>query len=285
MACMKAIVSRMSKSRVRGRRVAAFALSATLLGLSEARAAEQEIEAVLKLHELSFIYRTSAYALSCGDIRGRVASVLRSLGAGEDLQVRVNGCNTVAMPLDRRGDTLDGPGTFGPSSGSWSASASVDPFERPSDEEWDPSSDRFSRRAIGPTQSTHVEIRAMLPVEMTAKVQAELQKDKSRRELVSRVNPSAGVGEPIVFQAERRVVELSRKTIRLEPEECELMEQMSRSLFKKIGARVVRRPSCPDEPSNIPPKLMVEALLPKLPTVPTLSTEGEAGASEKPAGD
>lgn len=280
MAYMGAIVSQESKSRVRGRRIAAFVLSALLMAAGEAGAAEPETTAVLKLHEFSFVYRSSNYLLSCGDIRGRVASVLRSLGASQDVQVRVNGCDTVAMPLDRRGDTLDGPGTVRSSSGRWGAS--VDPFEHPYDD-GNPSSDLTRRRSVVPAQSTHVDIRALLPVEMTAKVQAELQKDRSRRELISRVNPSSGIGEPVVFAAERRVVELSRKTIRLEPEECELMEQMSRSIFRKIGARVVRRASCPDEPSNIPPKLMVEALLPKLPSVPTLSpTEGEkANATEQ----
>lgn len=282
MAYMEAIVSQGSKSRGWGRRIAAFVLSASLMAVGEAGAAEQETTAVLKLHEFSFVYRSSNYPLACGDIRGRVASVLRALGAGQDVQVRVNGCDTIAMPLDRRGDTLDGPGTVRSSSGRWSAS--VDPFEHPYDDLNPPPTNLMHRRSVGPTQSTHVDIRALLPVEMTAKVQAELQKDKSRRELISRVNPSSGIGEPIVFAAERRVVELSRKTIRLDPEECELMQQMSRSVFKKIGARVVRRASCPDEPSNIPPKLMVEALLPKLPAVPTLS-EGEAEATEKTDND
>ncbi len=278
---MKAIVSQGSKSRVGGRRIAAFVLSASLMAVGEAGAAEPETMAVLKLHEFSFVYRSSNYVLSCGDIRGRVASVLRVLGASQDLQVRVNGCDAVAMPIDRRGDTLDGPGTVRSPSGRWSAS--VDPFEHPYDDGNLSSSDPLRRRSVGPVQSTRVDIRAQLPVEMTPKVQAELQKDKSRRELISRVNPSSGIGEPVVFEAERRVVELSRKTIRLEPEECELMEQMSRSIFKKIGARVVRRANCPDEPSNIPPKLMVEQLLPKLPSVPTLSpTEGEeAKATEQ----
>jgi hypothetical protein len=280
MAYMKAIVSQ-ERKRVRGRRIVAVVFCASLMGVGEAGAAEQEMTAVLKLQEFTFVYRSTNYVLSCGDIRARVATVLQALGAAsQDMQVRVNGCDTLAMPIDRRGDTLDGPGTVRSSSGRWSAS--VDPFEHPYDDLNPPPSNRLHRRTAVPIQSTHVDIRALLPVELTAKVQAELQKDKSRRELISRVNPSSGIGEPVVFAAERRVVELSRKTIRLEPEECELMEQMARSVFKKIGARVVRRASCPDEPSNIPPKLMVEALLPKLPNVPTLSTEGEETKPTEP---
>lgn len=253
--------------------VPALLLSSCLFVAVPIAAAEgEEIAAVLKLHEVSFAYRSSATVLSCGEIRGRVASVLHALGAREDLEVRVNGCDTVVSPLERNGGTWrDESDPYRTSSDPWRTSS--DPFDASSDE-WGTSSDRFRRRGMGPKQSAHVRIRAMMPVEMTPEVREELKKDKSRRELISRVNRSADLGEPIVFPAERRVVELSRQTIDLAPEECELMEQMSRRLFKEIGVRVVRRPSCPrGGGSHIPPKLTVEALLPKLPTVPKLQPE------------
>ncbi|NLG78150.1 MAG: hypothetical protein GX535_18090 [Xanthomonadaceae bacterium] len=270
---------------VRGSRQATQWLAALLLSTSfgywePALAAEDEgTPAVLKLHEASFVYRTSVAVLSCGEIRGRVASVLRALGAREDLQVRVSGCDTIVTPIDRDAwpDASDPYGR------------PTDPWNRPSDPfdhgagDWGTSSERLRRRGMGPRQSAHVHIRAMMPVEMTPQVEAELKKDKSRRELISRVNPSAGMEEPAVFPAEWRRVELSRATIDLDPEECELMDQMSRSLLKDVGIRTVRRPTCArDRISSIPPKLTVEALLPKLPDVPRLSPAGgEEGTSQE----
>lgn len=254
--------------------------SISLWAMLSATAEEKETAAVLKLHEVSFVYRTSSSVLSCGEIRGRVVSVLRTLGAREDLDVRVNGCDTVVTTVERDRDTwpTDSP-EYGHPSDPWRRP--TDPLD-PSADPWD-SSDRFRNRRMGPRQSAHVRIRAMMPVEMTPEVQAELEKDKSRRELVSRVNPSAGLGEPIVFPAQRQKVELSRSTIDLAPEECELMQQMSRGIFKDLGIRIVRRgPSCArDRMSHIPPSMTVEALLPVLPTVPTLSPASEE-QKEKP---
>ena len=252
-----------------GRLVSAVLLSSSLIAVPVATAEEQEAAAVLKLREVSFVYRSADTVLSCGEIRGRVESVLRTLGAREDLKVQVTGCDAFVSPLDRNRETWpDESDPYRATSDPWGRQS--DPFDASA--EWGASSDR--RRSVGPRQSAHVQIRAMMPVEMTPEVREEIKKDKSRRELISRVNPSADLGEPIVFPAERRVVELSRRTLDLDPEECELMEQMSRRLFKELDVRVVRRPSCPrGGGSRIPPTLTVEALLPKLPTVPKLKPE------------
>lgn len=116
----------------------------------------------------------------------------------------------------------------------------------------------------------------MMPVEVTPQVLAELEKDKSRRELLARVTGNP-LNEPIVFPAERRTVELSRQTLKLDAEECELLEQMSRALFKKLGIRVTRSTSCSrDRVSAIPPHMRVEALLPVMPSVPELAPKEEA---------
>lgn len=118
----------------------------------------------------------------------------------------------------------------------------------------------------------------MMPVEVTPEVLEELKKDKSRRELISRVtdNPNVGLDEPIVFPARREHITLSRRTIDLEPEECELLDQMSRGIFRELGLRVVKgHPSCDrDRVSHIPPQLTVEALMPIMPSVPKLTPPG-----------
>ena len=106
----------------------------------------------------------------------------------------------------------------------------------------------------------------MSPVAVTPEVLAEIDRDKSRRELVSRVtgNPAAAMNDPIVFAAQRQTVTLSRQTMRLEPEDCELLEQIATNVFRELDVRVVRRSSTCDarQPSAIAPQLTVEALLP-----------------------
>jgi hypothetical protein len=129
-----------------------------------------------------------------------------------------------------------------------------------------------------------------MPTEVTPEVLAEMERDKKRRELVSRVtgDPSAKFDDPIVFTAQRQPVTLSRRTIGLEPQECELLEQMSTSVFRKLDVRVVRRSSScgRNQISHIPPQLTVEALIgTPLPTSTIQQTppagEEDPGTGEK----
>lgn len=261
-----------------GRLCSVLNLLALVALAAQTGAAEKDIAAVLKLHELSFVYRADATVLSCGEIEGRVASVLRVLGAREDLNVRASGCDTVVSPtIDTSTRTWEGQ------SDTWNRPR--DPWDTAADP-WESSAEQMRRRRVGPRQSAHVRIRAMMPVEVTPEVLAEIKKDKSRRELISRVtgDPTASMNEPIVFPAERRTVTLSRQTLDLHPSECELLEQMSRSVFKELDARVLKRASCGrDRVSHIPPRMTVEALLPALPDVPTLSpaAQGEPTPSSE----
>jgi hypothetical protein len=260
-----------SKTHFRVRRASAL-LPLALLVMSVHLAAQgQQTAAVLKLQEVDFFYRSSVAVFSCTDIEGRVASILRYLGARDDIKVRVNGCDSVVTPTD---EPLDSTWEDPSSSGTWQSPSS----------RWQTSSDRFGYRRPGHEQSAHVRVRLMMPVEMTPEVLAEMEKDKSRRELVSRVtgNPAANLNDPIVFPAHRQLVTLSRRTIDLEPIECELLEQMSTSVFRELGIRVVDRgPHCDRrEVSRMPPQLTVEALMPVMPTTPQLPqltpAEGES---------
>ena len=109
-------------------------------------------------------------------------------------------------------------------------------------------------------------VRLMMPTEVTPDVLAELKKDKARRELISHAtgNPAPRFNDPVLFSAQWQPVTLSHETIGLAPEECELLDLMSSSVFRELGVRVVRkRYSCePDRVSHIPPVLVAEALLP-----------------------
>jgi hypothetical protein len=130
---------------------------------------------------------------------------------------------------------------------------------------WQTPTDRFRNQGTRREQLTNVRVRLMMPVEVTPQVLTEMERDKSRRELVSRVtgNPAAMLDEPIVFWAQRQPVTLSRDSIGLEPAECELLDQMSTSVFPQLDVRVVRRgSSCNrNHVSRISPQLTVEALI------------------------
>jgi hypothetical protein len=257
-------------------------LPAALLAVSVQVAATEQIPAVLKMREVDFFYRSSVAVFSCPDLENRVASIFRGLGAREDVDVQVNGCDSVVFPGDgaeQQQDTWEQRQGGSNSSFDWNASAN-------------PAGDRYGNRFAnsrrGPQQSSHVRVRLMMPVPVTPEILAEMEKDKSRRELVSRVtgNPSAGMNDPIVFPAERRVVTLSRKTADLDPEECELLEQMGTSVFRELDMRIVRgRPNCDrTRISHIPLKVEVETLMPFMPTGPQLlPAEGSASEPEQPA--
>jgi hypothetical protein len=254
---------------------------AALLAASFQVPAEEQKAAVLKMQEVNFYYRSSIAVFSCPDLETRVANIFRGLGARQDVEVRVVGCNTMYTPGEMPQDMSDSRQN---SSFDWNVSA-------------DPYADRYGNRYANQDRrnqnATHVRVRAMLPVEVTPEIMAEMERDKSRRELVSRVtgNASAGLNDPIVFPAERRVVTLSRKTVDLDPEECELIEQISQSVFRKLNMRVVGgRPHCGSERvSNIPLKVEVEALMPVMPEAPQLlPAEGAAAEPETeaaPAGE
>lgn len=261
-------------------RLASTVLPLALLVMNSHVAAQEQTAAVLKLQEVDFFYRSSVAVFSCPDIQGRVASILRYLGARDDIKVMVNGCDSVVTPTD---EPLDSTWQNPSSSGTWQSPSSTGAWQSPSSR-WQTSSDRFGYRRSGRAQSAHVRVRVMMPVEVTPEVLAEMEKDKSRRELVSRVtgNPATNLNDPIVFPAQRQPVTLSRRTVDLEPDECELLEQMSTSVFRELGIRVVGRgANCDrDEVSRMPPQVTVEALMPVMPTTPQLPqltpAEGES---------
>jgi hypothetical protein len=226
--------------------------------------ADEPVAAVFKAREVGFFYRTNNGSHPCYALEGRVATILRAVGARDDIKVDVNGCDNFSTAQESTFDR-------------WGRERGGDRFDDPMD--------RFRNddRRREREQSAHIRVSLMTPVVVTPKVLAEIDKDKSRRELVSRVtgNPAAGMNDPIVFAAQRQEVTLSRRTIRLEPADCELLEQMTTSVFRELDVRVVRRSlNCDSrQSSNIPPQLTVEALLPTGALMPM----PEAGREPKPA--
>ena len=213
-----------------------------------------QVPAVLKSREVNFVYRSNYNQLACDELRNHVAVILRALGARDDIKVRANECEAFILP-----DEAQMP------SSAW---------DRSSPRMWDPNrsmggpmdSIRNSRGGRWRGQTTPVHITLMMPVPVTPEIMEEVQRDKSRRELVSRVtgNPAVALDDPILFAAERREVNLSRQSIGLEAVDCELLDQMSTSVFHKLALEVKGHPlACArQESSSFPPRLTVEALLP-----------------------
>lgn len=212
--------------------------AAGALTLDCAAAAQDDVAAVYKMHEVRFLYRTLVNQLDCGELRNQVALVLLAAGARDDLKVRVSNCDPFLFDEFPRRDRFDWP------------------------------TDRFGNlRDADRMQTSNVRVEVMFPVEATPEIMAEIDKDKSRRELVSRVtgNPLAALNDPVIFPAQRKQVTLSRATLRLQPEDCELLEQMIPTVFKQLNIKVVEnKTSCDSHRrSYFPPTVVVETLLPK----------------------
>jgi hypothetical protein len=232
-------------------------LSAASVLLAGTALADGTITAVYKVQELSFQYRLPRYSQPCHDLQARVANILLAVGARDDIKVDVRNCDAYMIGDDDMMDPMPGRSS--------DPFDRADPFER-SNDPFNRSSSTFRNPANERRQSALIRVRLQMPVEMTPAVMKEVEKDKSRRELISRVtrNPGAAMNDPILFEAQRQEVTLSAKTVRLKPEDCELLEQMSSQVFRKLNVKVTRRTaSCgPRDSSRIPPQMDVEALLP-----------------------
>jgi hypothetical protein len=221
-----------------------------------------QVPAVLKSSKADFVYRSTYRPLSCDQLRNRVALILQAVGARQDVRVRANECNTFIDPSTQRpgGSSVDSRMDTRTSSGRspWDTSPQA------------PGSGMLDRMRPSATdqrsQSTPVYIELMIPAEATTKIINEVEQDKARRELISRVtgNPGAAMDDPIFFAAERRQITLSYDTIKLESIDCELLEQMSRTVFRQLNLKVTHSPTNCDrnERSHLRPQVTVEALLP-----------------------
>lgn len=125
----------------------------------------------------------------------------------------------------------------------------------------------------------HVRIQLSSPVEATPEVLAELEKTRSTRELTARVRGEAMVEPTAQYPAYWKPVSLSRGSYRLEPGDCELVDQLKRKVLPKLAVRIVEDGlSCsPNQVSLGQPRLEVEAL--------TRAPDPDAAGSTAPAED
>ena len=228
------------------------ALLALALASGAPSVAQEPVAAVWQPRKVSFYYSSATAIFSCSAIAGRVSSILRAVGARDDLKVTTSGCTESDIPSP--------PGHPNPGV----------PISH---------QDPLSSRAVAPgadtRQQVHVYVRLMLPTEVTPEVLAELNKDKSRRELVARVtgNPAARFNDPVLFSAQWQPVTLSHKTIGITSEECELLDQMSPRVFRDLGLRDTRNNFRCSHDSHISPTMVVEALLPAPPPAASRAPE------------
>ena len=219
------------------------------LTAGSAATADDKIAAVLKAQEVDFVYRSTVNLFACDELRNHVAVILRAMGARDDVRVRVNDCELVLIPDD--------------TSATWDRSLPGNPVNPVNPVN---PADRFRDGSDERRQFSTVHVWLMFPIEATPEIMAEIDKDKSRRDLISRVtgNPAAAFNDPIVFPAERKEVTLSQKSIRLRPEHCELLEQMSQSLFRRLDIKVISKQLSCDRygRSHFAPKVTVEVLWP-----------------------
>lgn len=257
----------------RARTVLCLLVGVAMLFMSLGLRAQEPSAAVWKLQEISFFYRSYHARYPCHELQKRVAIIMVAIGARDDIDVRASDCNDFTTLREPSMDRWEGT------------------FRNPADSTFRNPADRFKEEQQD-EQRAHVRIRMMYPIEVTPQVLKEIDRDKSRRELVSRVtgNKAAAMNDPIVFAARRQPVTLSRELIRLEPRDCELLEQMSRSVFRELKVTVVRgNTMCDrDQVSRMTPQVTVEALLPVISTqqIPGAAQfEGKGEAAKEPAGE
>ena len=109
-----------------------------------------------------------------------------------------------------------------------------------------------------------VRIKVTSPVEATPEVLAQLKSTRSTRELAARVKGERAPEADERFDAYWKPVSLFRGRLRLDPGDCQLVEQLQREVFPKLGVRVTKDGvNCmPNQVSMTTPRLELEALVP-----------------------
>lgn len=211
------------------------------------------LPAVWRVREVRFSYNSTRSIYTCSALEQRVKSIFLALGARDDLEVRASSCDETL--LNQEFDTSLDHGRRWDPNRTWRRESA-----------WEDPHDRLGERARSRKreQNAYVRARVLMPVEITHEVMQEIKRDKSRRELISRVtgDPTAKQNNPVWFPAHWQPIKLSRQTIGLAPEECELLDQMSTTVFRQLGLRVTGKSRrCSPFGSNISPEMTIEALV------------------------
>src|SRR5688500_10536573 len=142
-----ATMSAIHSSRRRPVLGASIVFATTALAAVFPALAQEKIAAVFKAREVDFFYRSSTTFLPCHELQGRVATILRAIGARDDLQVKASGCENFLTPSDSHFDRSD-------------------PFES-RDDPFNTRNDRFGTRRNEREEVAHVRVQLMAPVPVT----------------------------------------------------------------------------------------------------------------------
>jgi hypothetical protein len=116
----------------------------------------------------------------------------------------------------------------------------------------------------GPVRMPRVTVSVNAPVEATPAAIAERDKNKSTRELAARVRGKIEDPASLApFPAQWKRVSLSRGAVKLEPGDCELIDEVRRKVLPRLNVRVVEdgMHCVPHQVSMGQPQLEVEALV------------------------
>ena len=75
-------------------------LGLVLLMTGVQSAAQEPIAAVWKEKRFNFIFSSATAVYSCSALEGRVAGILRAVGARDDVKVTASDCSNSAVPTD-----------------------------------------------------------------------------------------------------------------------------------------------------------------------------------------
>lgn len=115
---------------------------------------------------------------------------------------------------------------------------------------------RGCTRPSGPEVMPRVEIHAALPMAATPDLLAALAKEASKRELVARVTGQSADEATAQFAARWREIRFDpTATSRIEPGDCELMEQLRDAVFLPFGLRLIE-----DRLTCVPKQLVLQGI-------------------------
>ena len=205
------------------------------------------VKAIWVAREVSFTYFSTTSLYYCDGLREKVKWVMKQVGVMDGYKVRIRSC------FNSGGSDV----SFGPI---------LDPLSRVE-------------------QSPRVVIEAVVPQRVTPELLARLSERESERELIARVRGEATVVDnaEAQFAASTRQVTFDdgARRGRIEPGDCELIEQMRDSVFVPLGFRIVEdKVNC--APNRVMPgsvNLQLEVLEPWTPE-PESDPPGDPDAAQ-----
>lgn len=204
--CLALLVLGVAPGLARADQVAPSPVPTLLVSEPDAAPPAGTVPAIWVEREVSFTYVGSSSLYYCDGLRSKVKWIMKQLGLMDGYKVRIRSCFGAGGPEVRYG---------------------------PAGPEFYPGAE-FNPRVV---------IEAVVPQEVTAELLEELEAEEGERELVARVRGERSVvgNAEAQFAASRRRVDFddSNQRGRIEPGDCELIQQMRDNVFVPLGFTIV----------------------------------------------